>query len=104
MKKQGSGVKYYALTTSAYLPTVWQETNDLRVNEAGVYYLWVKDIAGNIGKINCQVEKDLSVINKEYITDKGYHCIEPYTCLKQGDYSILNSVIQHIQYTIFISS
>lgn len=47
----------------------------------------IKDLAGNVNKIKCNVEKDLSVINKEYISDKGYHCIEPYTCFKQWDYT-----------------
>ena len=42
----------------------------------------IQDLAGNIGTINCQVEK----LNKEYINDKGYNCIEPYTCFKQGDF------------------
>lgn len=56
------------------------------VNDANIVNVNIKDVAGNINKINCTIEKDISVINKEYINEKGYHCIEPYTCLKQGDY------------------
>ena len=63
-----------------------QDTYRMPIGELENVSVNVKDLAGNIGKINCTVEKDLSVINKEYINEKGYNCIEPYTCLKQGDY------------------
>ena len=115
MKKQGSGVKYYALTNSAYLPTVWQETNDLRVNEAGVYYLWVKDIAGNIGDFRVvEVDSNMEVRTDEappviteaqaslkhvsrFRQDKyiyGYYSLNPKT--KKNEYSRASMMYTHM--------
>jgi len=50
-----SGVVAWAFTRSDELPTSWNElsesystTQDLVVNEAGVYYVWAKDTWGNV--------------------------------------------------------
>lgn len=69
--------------------SVYMSDKDYRipVGELEKLNVNIKDSAGNVNKINCTIEKDMSVINKEYINEKGYHCIEPYTCYKQSDFS-----------------
>lgn len=52
--------------------------NNLKVN--------IKDIAGNVSKISCAIEEG----NEEYINEKGYNCLQPFSCFKQGDYSSSN--------------
>ena len=42
----------------------------------------IKDVSGNITDIDCKVEQG----NEQYINEKGYHCIYPFSCYKQGDY------------------
>lgn len=42
----------------------------------------IKDIAGNVSKISCTIEEG----NEEYINEKGYNCLQPFSCFKQGDY------------------
>lgn len=68
--------------------SIYVADNNYRISIGNVENVSVniKDMAGNVGKINCEVQKDKSLINKEYVNDKGYYCIEPYTCFKQGDY------------------
>ena len=73
LNKEGSGVKYYAVTTSEVIPdensSVWQTSNVLTVPEGTQYYVWAKDAAGNISgswkydksyKIPTQVETSSS--------------------------------------------
>lgn len=43
----------------------------------------VKDLAGNVANLSCNIEEG----NEEYINEKGYNCIQPFTCFKQGDYT-----------------
>ena len=43
----------------------------------------VKDTSGNITKISCNIEEG----NEEYINEKGYNCLHPFSCFKQGDYT-----------------
>lgn len=43
----------------------------------------IKDVSGNTTDVNCSLEQG----NEEYINEKGYNCIYPFTCYKQGDYS-----------------
>ena len=43
----------------------------------------VKDISGNTTDINCAIEEG----SKLYVNEKGYNCLYPFTCFKQGDYS-----------------
>lgn len=62
MKKQGSGVACYAITTTPYQPTEWQEKNELKVSKSGLYYIWAKDKAGNIADFRIvKVDDDLNV-------------------------------------------
>lgn len=48
MSRQGSGVESYAVTTTPYQPTSWQNKNEFKITEPGMYYVWAKDRAGNI--------------------------------------------------------
>ncbi len=48
----GSGVTHYAITTSNDIPDedsdIWQEDNLFSIAENGTYYLWAKDLVGNV--------------------------------------------------------
>lgn len=46
--KSGSGISGYAVTTSNTAPSSFQSSNTLTVNKNGTYYIWVRDVAGNI--------------------------------------------------------
>lgn len=43
----------------------------------------VKDVSGNNAYIDCTIEEG----NIMYVNEKGYNCLYPFTCFKQGDYS-----------------
>lgn len=62
----------------------YQENKNYEVGKKATnIFVNVKDIAGNIAKISCTVEEG----NEVYINEKGYNCLQPFTCYKQGDYS-----------------
>ena len=74
LNAEGSGVAGYAVTTTQTLPKdeEWQKDNKLTIKEKGTYYLWVKDLAGNIADITVinvkddftiEVQKDKIVYN-----------------------------------------
>ena len=50
--KSGSGVSHYDITTSNNIPDensdIWQESNLFEITENGTYYVWAKDLVGNI--------------------------------------------------------
>ena len=53
LKREGSGIRGYAISKSKEVPSdnVFQKDNNLTVKEAGTYYLWVKDNAGNLSEM-----------------------------------------------------
>ena len=63
VKDEGSFVKYYALSNNNVM-SEWIEINsaiangdlNIEIYESGIYYLWVKDIAGNIS-----LEKEITI-------------------------------------------
>jgi hypothetical protein len=75
LNAEGSGVSRYAITDSILLPTEdkWQTSNDIQITRAGTYYLWVKDVAGNVGDVlRIKVDDNLDInIKDKYIYDKG---------------------------------
>lgn len=50
--KSGSGVSHYAITNSNNIPDensdIWQESNLFEITENRTYYVWAKDLVGNI--------------------------------------------------------
>lgn len=71
LNAEGSGVAGYAVTTTQNLPkdNEWQKDNKLTIKEKGTYYLWVKDLAGNIADITVfDVKDDFTIeVHKEKI-------------------------------------
>ena len=71
LNAEGSGVAGYAVTTTQTLPkdNEWQKDNKLTIKEKGTYYLWVKDLAGNIADITVfDVKDDFTIeVHKEKI-------------------------------------
>ena len=64
LNAEGSGVCGYALTKTNETPKAeeWKETDTLEAKEAGTYYLWVKDRAGNLADVKVlKVKDDFSV-------------------------------------------
>ena len=64
LNAEGSGVAGYALTKTNEQPKAeeWLTTETLEAKEAGVYYLWVKDAAGNMADMTIlKVKDDFSV-------------------------------------------
>lgn len=43
-----SGVKEYAITKTTELPVEWSKSNVIKTTEDGMFYVWVKDNAGNV--------------------------------------------------------
>ncbi len=67
LRAEGSGVSRYAVTSAYVEPTTdqWQASNEIRVNNAGTYYIWVKDLVGNIGDV-----RKLKITDGVVTTDK----------------------------------
>lgn len=43
-----SGIAGYAITNTTEVPVEWSKSNAIKVTEDGIFYVWVKDNAGNI--------------------------------------------------------
>ena len=43
----------------------------------------IKDVSGNTTDVPCTIEEG----SKLYVNEKGYNCLYPFTCFKQGDYT-----------------
>ncbi len=59
--KSGSGVSEYAITTTNTAPSSFQTSNTLTVSKNGIYYVWVRDAAGNISSAKQILVKDIEI-------------------------------------------
>ena len=60
--QEGSGVGGYAITKTKQLPedSMYQESNEIKVEKAGMYYIYVKDNVGNVSaRYELNVEEGL---------------------------------------------
>ena len=55
LQKVGSGINGYQITTEDTQPTEFQNSNIFQVDKNGTYYIWVRDVAGNISKVEEKV-------------------------------------------------
>jgi len=53
-----SGVSEYAVTSTTELPLEWSGENTIKTAKDGVFFIWVKDIAGNITRTENTIEVD----------------------------------------------
>ena len=53
-----SGIAGYAITNTTEVPVEWSKSNVIKVTEDGVFYIWVKDNAGNI-----RVDEEVVVVD-----------------------------------------
>ena len=77
MNAEGSGPDRYAITDTPMVPSdsQWQKSNVVNATKPGRYYLWVKDLAGNIGdavvmKVDDELTPDVDPDDK-IIYDSG---------------------------------
>lgn len=63
LKKEGSGITGYAITTTNTAPSLsnFQESNTFTVTNNGTYYLWVKDLVGNISQARAVTVNELEI-------------------------------------------
>ena len=54
----GSGIAGYAITNTTEVPVEWSKSNAIKVTEDGIFYIWVKDNAGNI-----RVDEEVVVVD-----------------------------------------
>ena len=55
LQKVGSGINGYQITTEDTQPTQFQNSNIFPIDKNGTYYIWVRDTAGNISKVQEKV-------------------------------------------------
>ena len=46
----GSGIAEYAISTTTEVPVKWSNDKTINTTEDGIFYLWVKDNVGNVGR------------------------------------------------------
>lgn len=60
LKKSGSGINGYQITRNTTVPTTFQSSNTFNITQNGTYYLWAKDVAGNVS-----ARKQINVVDLE---------------------------------------
>lgn len=70
INKEGSGITGYAITTTNTAPGLsnFQESNTFTVTNNGTYYIWAKDLVGNISQARVVTVDDLEITISGNIT------------------------------------
>ena len=70
LNASGSGVTGYALTNSKSIPNSFQESNNFTITNNGTYYVWSKDLVGNISEPVEVIVNELKIDIDGTITDE----------------------------------
>ena len=96
---EGSGVTQYGIKSSNSNEIVWYDTNEIEINENGTYYIYVKDLVGNISSpmilvIN-ELEEEVNNKVNVYVTQASTFSVKiPKVMIlsgqtKQGEYKVI---------------
>ena len=96
---EGSGVTQYGIKSSNSSDIVWYDTNEIEINENGTYYIYVKDLVGNISSplllVIDELETEINNKVNVYVTQASDFSVKiPKVMIlsgqtKQGEYKVI---------------
>lgn len=61
LQKTGSGISGYQITNTNTEPSNYQASNTFTITQNGTYYLWAKDVVGNVSLAKTILVKDIEI-------------------------------------------